>query len=128
VNVSSFILCDSATIRPDGTFDVVRGGLAEVMPPAFPAEAALSAVLVLEIGPDETGPQRLEIFLRDANAKKLQAWPYAFTLQANQRGANLVLNLKGLRLPEPAEYLLSLRVNGKHLGPAKTLRATLGPA
>lgn len=126
MRITSFILCDSATIRPDGTFDVVNGGIGAVIKPAFPAEAALSAVIVLEIGPEETGAQRLEIYLRDCNAARLQLWRYPFETQPQQRGANLVLNLKGLRLPEPGEYLLDARVNGRHLGPAKTLRASVG--
>lgn len=123
MKITSFILCDSATVRPDGTFDVVNGGISETAQDAYPALPPLSAVLVIEMGPDETGPQRLELHLRDANARKLQLWRYPFTLAANQRGANLVLNLKGLRLHEPGDYLLDVRVNGKHLGPAKTLRA-----
>lgn len=126
MRVTSFILCQAATVRPDGTFDVVNGGLGEVVHRAYPAEAALSAVLVLEFGPDEVGPQQLDIQLRDANARRLQLWRYPFVLGANQRGANIALNLKGLRLPEPGEYLLDARVNGRHLGPAKTLKASLG--
>ena len=126
MRITSFILCESATVRPDGTFDVVNGGLSEVAHAAFPAEPRVSAVLVIEFGPDEAGPQALDIQLRDANAVRLQLWRYPFVLGDKQRGANIALNLKGLRLPEPGEYLLDARVNGRHLGPAKTLRATLG--
>lgn len=126
MRITTFILCESATVRPDGTFDLVNGGLGETAQRAYPAQTALSAVFVVEFGPDETGPQTLDVQLRDANARRLQLWRYPFTLGDNQRIANIVLNLKGLTLPEPGEYLLDARVNGRHLGPAKTLRAILG--
>jgi hypothetical protein len=126
VRITSFILCERATVRADGTFDIVNGGLGETVQPSYPAEVPLSAVFVLEAGPDETGPVTLDVQLRDANARRLQLWRYPFTLAENQRGASIVLNLKGLRLPEAGEYLLDARVNGRHLGPAKTLRASLG--
>jgi hypothetical protein len=123
MNVGAFFLAESAAVRRDGTFDVTRGGIAQLAAGPYPAQPALAAVLVIEFGPDEPGPQEVEIQLRDANAGKLQLWRYPFMLAPNQRAASLVLNLKGLRLPEPADYLLNVRVNGKHAGAAKTLKA-----
>ena len=121
--IAAFFLAESAAVRRDGTFDVTRGGLTELKFPSYPAQPSLAAVLVIEYGPDEPGPQEVELQLRDANAGKLQLWRYPFTLGDSQRAASLVLNLKGLRLPEAADYLLNVRVNGKHAGAAKTLRA-----
>lgn len=123
MNITSFFLAEAASVRRDGTFDVTRGGLSELSPGAYPAQPTLAALLVIEFGPDEPGPQEVEVHLRDANARKLQLWRYPFTLGESQRAASLVLNLKGLRLPEAADYLLNVRVNGKHAGAAKTLKA-----
>jgi len=123
VNVTSFLICESAKVRPDGTFDVVNGGLSEKSFSKFPAATTIACVLTLEILPDEAGAQEVEITLRDANARKLQAWRYPFVLGDRQKGASLVINLRQARIPAAGEYLLDVRVNGKHLGPAKTLRA-----
>jgi hypothetical protein len=123
MRVTSFLICDSAKVRPDGTFDVVNGGLSESSFLKFPALTTIACVLTLEIMPDEAGAQELEITLRDGNARKLQTWRYPFMLGNGQKGANLVINLRQARIPAAGEYLLDVRVNGKHLGPAKTLRA-----
>ncbi len=124
MKVTSFLLCQSARLRPDGTFDVANGGLSELELSGFPAATSLCAVLTLEAMADEAGPQEVEISLRDANARRLQSWRYAFILGTGQKGANLVMNLRQARLPAAGEYLVDMRVNGRHLGPARTLRAS----
>ncbi len=125
MKITSFILCDSARLRPDGSFDVVNGGFSETRRAAYPARLSLCAVLVLEAEPDEYGPQSVEVSLRDANGRKLQLWPYPFELAPGQKGASLVLNLKGVRLPSAGEFQFDVRLNGKVIGPAKTIRAAI---
>jgi len=126
MRITSFVLCDSARLRPDGGFDIVNGGFGETTQPEFPARISICAVLVMEVAPGKTGAQRVEISLRDAHARRLQAWRHAFTLERNQQGAHLVLNLKEVSLPAPGDYLFDVRINGKHLGPAKTIQARQG--
>src|SRR5579884_4151034 len=103
MKITSFILCDSARLRPDGSFDVVNGGFSETRQAAFPARLSLACVVVLEAEPDEYGPQSVEVSLRDANGRKLQLWPYPFELAPGQKGANLALNLRRVRLPGPGD-------------------------
>lgn len=125
MRITSFFLCDSARMRPDGTFDVVNGGVSETAQAAYPARLDVACVAVMEAEPDEYGPQRVEILLRDGNGRRLQAWRYPFELAPGQKGANLVLNLRQVKLPAPGDYLFDVRVNGKHLGPARAVQARL---
>ena len=127
MKVGSFLLCRSAVMRPDGSFDIEQSDLAESVESVFPAQLRLAAVLVLEAEPGERGPQRLEISLRDAHATPLRRWPFSFALKEGQRGARLVLNLKEAEVPAPGEYLVVLKVNGRPVSPAKTFKA-LGAA
>ena len=126
MKLTSFILCESARMRPDGTFDVVNGGYAEAVSQSFPAKLTIAAVLVLECDPGEGGPQTIEVQLRDADGKPLQAWRHAFELAAGQRGAHLVLNLKDVRLEREGDYAFEVRANGARATPIKTIRARKG--
>lgn len=123
MHLTGFILCESAKMRPDGTFDVVHGGYSEAVAERFPTELTISAVVVLEAGPAESGPQDLEVQLRDPDGRPLQAWRHAFPLQPGQKGAHLVLNLKSVRLPAAGDYAFEVRLGGKRLSPVKFMRA-----
>lgn len=125
MKITSFLLCDSARLRPDGSFDVVNGGFSARRQAGYPARLSVACVVTLEAEPDEYGPQTVEVSLRDGDGKRLQLWPYPFELAPGQKGANLVLNLKQVRLPAPGDYQFDVRVNGKLVGPAKTIRAEL---
>lgn len=126
MKLTSFILCESARMRPDGTFDIVNGGYAEAVSAAFPSKLTIAAVLVLETEPGEGGPQTVEMQLRDADGKPLQAWRHAFELATAQKGAHLVLNLKDVRFPAEGDYAFEVRANGARVTPVKTVRARKG--
>lgn len=112
----SFVVCQSANLGPDGTFNILGGGRDRLAAPSFPLIVpTLTLVLRVEAHPAEVGPHRLGIRLVDADGRLLMAPPDAeFEVGHGRRLVNFLMEVANLRFPAAGSYGFEVRIDGQH--------------
>jgi hypothetical protein len=84
-------VCEYATVNPDGTFTVIRGGINTVSAPALPVH--LSGALYLEISPGEfpPGEYAFTIKMRDPMGADVLDFAGRIDIQSQPRPARLAI-------------------------------------
>jgi hypothetical protein len=111
------LFCDHAHQRPDGRIDV-HGVLHELYAPGFPAQHALTLVLVVEWDADERGLIDFSIELLDPS--RSPSISVTGQTEVSDEAARLrpartpfVLPLEEVRFPAPGYYSVELETRGK---------------
>lgn len=112
----SFVVCQSANLGPDGTFNILGGGRDRLAAPAFPLVVpTMTLVLRVEAQPTEVGQHRLGIRLVNADGRLLMAPPDAeFEVGSGRRLVNFLMEVANLRFPAAGSYGFEVRIDGQH--------------
>lgn len=112
----SFVVCQSANLGPDGTFNILGGGRDRLAAPSFPLVVpTMTLVLRVEASPSELGQHRLGIRIVDADGRLLMAPPDAeFVIAPGRRLVNFLMEVTNLRFPAAGSYGVEVRLDGQH--------------
>jgi hypothetical protein len=117
-------LADAVTGLPDGTFDMIRGGVDEFTGETFPAtKPVLVLVARLSFEPQEVGKKfKFAGGLVDREGKAIfPALGGDFEAPVHPRRRDratwmtLFLNCSGVTFPAPGDYFFRLTIDGQHL-------------
>jgi hypothetical protein len=124
--LKNLFLCDAATLHPDNTFSVLRGGIfsatIQVPPGAEPNRVPplkLALVGTIEVEVTETGKQHaLEVTLMDMDGRRILPEinaPFQVPPGNLQAHHNILLDLF-IQFQKPGTYSFYVNVDGHELG------------
>ncbi len=106
------VVCDDADVRPDGKLDLT-GIFTQLQAPGFPAaQDRMTAVFLIEWGPDETGRQPIRADLLDEAGEKVLTIEGHTEVDAVPGGAppqtRLIMPLEKVVFPRAGTYRFRL--------------------
>ncbi len=107
---ATLILAEAATVHPDGTFSLIRGGLNEIKASGFPAPFRGSLVVRVVAEPSEAGPHDFRIVLMNNDGREVMRIEGRFETQSQVRFVHFCVQL-GVMLPAPDRYGLRLTID-----------------
>lgn len=128
MELKSFIVCEYASVRPDGIFNIVGGGIRRISSTRLPIVFSASLLLIFDCSMDE-GAFELVIQLRDADGKKLFNVKQPFQIRAQTKVHTSVFRIERLAIERAGDYSFEVFVGGRTLGShplsihAKTVRS-----
>ena len=128
MELKSFIVCEYASVRPDGIFNIVGGGIRRISSTRLPIVFSASLLLIFDCSMDE-GAFELVIQLRDADGKKLFNVKQPFRIRAQTKVHTSVFRIERLAIERAGDYSFEVFVGGRALGShplsihAKTVRS-----
>jgi hypothetical protein len=126
MQISTFLLAESPNETADAKIDVRGGGIADFVTPAYPCEANLFAVLVIDIDPIDNGEHTLEIHVINADGKILGGQLKTFTAVASRRTVKAVVPIT-LHLVESGLYRCDVRIDNRIQSNSRPLTAHPAP-
>ena len=115
MELKSFIVCEYASIRPDGIFNLIGGGIRRLAAPKLPLVFSASLLLIFDCALDD-GAFELNIQLRDSDGKKLFNIKQPFRIRQETKIHTSVLRVERLRIERAGDYSFEVFVGGKSLG------------
>ena len=106
------ILCEYASIQPNGIFNVIGGGIRILSGPKLPVVFSASMVLVFECAMDE-GVLELNIQLRDADGRKLYNLKQPIRLKSQTKVHTSVIRFERLKIDKVGDYSFEIFISGK---------------
>jgi len=130
--IRALVPCDAILENPDGSFDLKRAGINELVAPHFPAQMNFAVLLRLELDDDEALKLHwARISVSHAGVPLLPDVPTPLVVRNRVPGQPCYLNLFmrfNLELAGPGELQLSGRIDDEVAFPTMRLFASLGTA
>lgn len=115
MELKSFIVCEYASIRPDGIFNIIGGGIRRLATPKLPLVFSASLLLILDCSLDE-GRFELNMQLRDSDGKKLFNLTQPIQVKAQTKVHTCVLRVERLKIDQQGDYSFEVFMQGRSLG------------
>ena len=115
MELRSLIVCEYASIRPEGIFTVVGGGMRQLATTKLPLVFSVSLLIMLECSFDE-GNFDLHVQLRDADGKKLFNLKQPFRVGSKTKVHTAVIRLERLKITQSGDYSFEVFVGQRSLG------------
>ena len=115
MEMRSFVVCEYASIRPDGIFNLIGGGIRCVNTTQLPFQFSASILLIFDCSLDE-GVFDFNIQLRDSDGKKLFNITQPLKVTARTKAHTAVFRLERLKFERAGEYSFEVFVGNKSLG------------
>lgn len=115
MELRSFIVSEYASIRADGIFNLIGGGIRCVNTTQLPFQFSASLLLMFDCALDD-GTFDLNIQLRDSDGKKLFSVNQPLRITPTTRSHTAVFRLERLKFEKAGEYSLEVFVGNKSLG------------
>ena len=126
MELRSIILCEYASIRPDGIFNIVGGGIRRIATAKLPIVFSASMLIILDCALEE-GTFEMNLQLRDADGKKLFNLKQPFRVRPQSGVHTSVFRFERLKLERTGDYSFEVFVGGRSVG-SYALNILLRPA
>lgn len=119
MRLKNMFLCDAASLHPDNTFSVLRGGIDRFSLPNISLPAKLALVATIELDISERGRlHQAELSLLDIDGNRVLP-PVLVNFQSPAGNAKHKHNIIGdliIKFPQFGEYCFYVNVDGQELG------------